>query len=163
MRSENRERLAERARHAVYGSVIVLAIIVALDGTAVSPREVIASVIAAAIATVIAEIYADYLSGTIGAGRYPTARENLEQLRNAWAGLVAALLPAVFFLLAGFGWIELEAAFNAAIWTGIAVVGVYAFMANRIAGFSIYRSLAIGVAFAALGGLIVLVKLAFSH
>ncbi len=158
MQAQDRQRLAERARHAVYGSVIVLAVIVALDGTAARTREVIASVVAAAIATVLAEVYADYLAGTISDGRHPTRRENVEALRNAWAGLLAAILPVVFFLLAGLGLMELDTAFRAAIWTGVAVVGFYAFLANRVSGLSVVRSVTAGSAFTALGALLVLVK-----
>jgi VIT1/CCC1 family predicted Fe2+/Mn2+ transporter len=163
MRAQDRERLAERARHAVYGSVIVLAVIVALDGTAARTREVIASVIAAAIATVVAETYADYLAETISVGRRPTRRENAEALRNAWAGLLAAILPVVFFVLTGLGLMALDTAFRAAIWTGVAVVGFYAVVANRVSGLSIARSVAAGTAFTALGALLVLVKALASH
>jgi hypothetical protein len=158
-----RDRLAECARHAVYGSVIVLAVIVALDGTGVRSREVIASVLGAAIATVLAEIYADYLAATIRWGRRPTGAERAERLRNAAVGLIAAVLPVIFFLFSALGTITLEAAFAAATWTGVGVVGFYAFVANRRSGMGIGMSLAVGAGFAALGAVLVLVKALASH
>ena len=161
--SRDRAQQAERGRHAVYGSVIVLAVIVALDGTDVRPREVLASVLGAAIATVLAELYADYLAATIRAGRRPSAAERRERIGNAALGLLAAVLPAIFFLLAMLGAIELEAAFAAATWTGVGVVGFYAFVANRISGAGIGYSLAIGAAFTALGAVLVLLKALVSH
>jgi hypothetical protein len=156
--TRDREQLADRARHAVYGSVIVLAVIVALDGTNVRAREVIASVLGAAIATVLAELYADYLAATIRAARRPSPAERTEQIRNAAFGLVAAVLPSAFFVLAATGAMELDAAFTAATWTGVGIVGFYAFVANRVAGAGFGRSVAMGAAFAVLGALLVLLK-----
>jgi hypothetical protein len=56
---------------------------------------------------------------------------------------------------------RLEVAFDAAIWTGVGVLGAYAVVANRLAGFSIVRSLVIGLAFAALGAALVALKVIF--
>jgi len=158
-----RLRLASTARHAVYGSVIVLAVVIALDDTSVRPGEAIASVVGAAIATVLAEVYADYLSGMIEAGRAPTGHEVREALRNAAAGLLAAILPVVFFILAGFGVMELSTAFNFAVWTGVAVVGFYAYFANRVGGMSFTRSIVTGFLFTILGTALVLLKALVTH
>ncbi len=163
MRPLNRERLAARARHAVYGSVIVLAVVIALDGTDVHPRTVVESVLAAAIATVLAEVYADHLAGMIREARVPTAVERVETARNAAAGLFAAVLPVLFFVLAWIGIIGLDAAFTAAIWTGVGVVGFYAFLANRISGSTMGRSVAAGVGFTILGAFLVLLKALAAH
>ena len=163
MRRVDRQRLAERARHAVYGSVIVLAVMIALDDTAIDAHEAIASVLGAAIATVLAELYADYLGATIREGRRPTPAERNDALRNALAGLLAAVLPVVFFILAAAGAMELPDAFDAAIWTGVGVVGFYAFAANRVGGMGRWQSLAAGAAFTLLGALLVLIKALVSH
>jgi hypothetical protein len=158
--SVDRRRLAERARHAVYGSVIVLAVIIALDETSIDPGEAIASVIGAAFATLLAELYADYLGETIREGRNPTPEERTQTIKNASAGMLAAVLPVVFFILAALDVMKLDTAFEAAVWTGVGVVGFYAFVANRVAGFSVGRSLLAGAGFAVLGGILVLVKAA---
>jgi hypothetical protein len=156
--SIDRRRFAERARHAVYGSVIVLAVIIALDETSIEPREAIASVVGAAIATLLAEVYADYLGATIRAGRSPTSEERKRALSDASAGMFAAALPVIFFVLSALGVMDMKSAFDAAVWTGVGVVGFYAFVANRVAGFSVAHSLIAGAGFAVLGGILVLVK-----
>lgn len=163
MTEERRERLAERARHAVYGSVIVLAVIIALDDTGASARGVIESVLAAAIATVLAEVYADHLAAMIRSARSPTAIERGERARNAAIGILAAVLPVTFFFLAGFDLISLDTAFSLAVWTGVGVVGSYAFVASRIAGSSVAYSVAAGIGFAAMGGVLVVLKALASH
>jgi hypothetical protein len=155
---EARARMAERARHAVYGSVIVLAVIVALDETSVSATEALASTLGAAIATLLAELYADYLGDMIREGRAPARGERTVETRDAALGMLAAVLPAVLFVLATLDVVGLGAAFDAAVWTGVGVVGFYAFVANRLAGASVARSIAAGIAFAALGAILVVVK-----
>jgi hypothetical protein len=53
--------------------------------------------------------------------------------------------------------ISLQSAFDAAIWTGVGLLGAYAVVANRLAGLSPGHSLLIGLAFTMLGaGLVVL-------
>ena len=163
MEVKSRPRLAATARHAVYGSVIVLAVMIALDDTSVRPGEAAASVIGAALATVLAELYADYLAGMIEAGRAPHGAELRESFRNAAVGLCAAILPVIFFILAGLGVMDTSTAFDAAVWTGVGVVGFYAFVANRLGGMAIPRSLFAGFAFTVLGTVLVLLKALVHH
>ncbi len=163
MEVESRPRLAATARHAVYGSVIVLAVMIALDDTSVGAGEAMASVIGAALATVLAELYADYLAGMIEAGRAPKGAELRESFRNAAVGLFAAILPVIFFILAAFDVMDISTAFDAAVWTGVGVVGFYAFVANRLGGMGIPRSLLAGFGFTVLGTLLVLLKALVSH
>jgi uncharacterized membrane protein YbhN (UPF0104 family) len=67
--------LAQRVSHASYGSIVVLAVILALEGRTDDPWEVLASVLGAAVATALAEIYADYLGATIRRHRRLTREE----------------------------------------------------------------------------------------
>lgn len=143
--------------------MIVLAVMIALEDTGIGADEAIASIVGAAVATVLAELYADYLAATIREGRRPTPEERANAVRNALAGLVAAVLPVVFFVLAEAGALELDTAFDAAIWTGVGVVGAYAFVANRVGGMSIWWSLAAGGAFTVLGTVLVVIKALVSH
>jgi hypothetical protein len=56
--------------------------------------------------------------------------------------------------------IGIAAAFDAAKWTGVGVLGGYAFIANRIAGLSIPHSVTVGTGFALLGAALVVLKIA---
>jgi hypothetical protein len=136
-------------------------VIVAEQDTSIDAGEVIASVIGVAVVTALAELYADYIGGTIRAGRHPTSAERAGALRSVAIGFLTAISPVVYFILAAAGAIRLEVAFDAAIWTGVGVLGLYAFAANRRAGFSLARSLAIGLAFTALGATLVALKVIF--
>jgi galactitol-specific phosphotransferase system IIC component len=74
--------------------------------------------------------------------------------------MLAAALPVVFFILAALDVMRMEAAFDAAVWTGVGVVGFYAFVANRVAGSPVAQSIIAGAGFALLGGILVLLKAA---
>jgi hypothetical protein len=74
---------------------------------------------------------------------------------------LTAIVPVVYFVLAEAGAMRLEAAFDAAIWTGVGVLGAYAVVANRLAGFSLGRSLLVGAGFTMLGAALVALKAAF--
>jgi hypothetical protein len=152
------ESRGERAAHAIYGSIVVLAVIVAEQDTSIEAGEVIASVIGVAFVTAFAELYADYIGGTIRAARHPTGAERDIAFRNVAIGFLTAIVPVVYFILAAAGAMRLEVAFDAAVWTGVAVLGGYAVVANRLAGFSWQRSLLIGLGFTGLGAGLVLLK-----
>jgi hypothetical protein len=154
-------RSGERAAHAIYGSIVVLAVIVAERDTSIEAGEVIASVIGVAVVTALAELYADYVGGMIRAGRHPDAAERKEALKNVAIGFLTAIVPGIYFVLAAADVMRLDVAFDAAVWTGVGVLGAYAFVANRLAGFSMSRSLAIGFGFTLLGASLVMLKVVF--
>jgi hypothetical protein len=139
----------------------VLAVIVAEEDTSIGANEVIASVVGVAVVTALAELYADYIGGTIRASRHPTAAERGIAFKNVAAGFLTAVVPVVYFILAEAGAMTLETAFGAAIWTGVGVLGAYAVVANRLAGFSLARSLGVGLFFTALGAALVALKAIF--
>ena len=56
--------------------------------------------IGAAVATLLAELYADYLAETIREGRSPTPEERNRAIADGSAGMFAAAIPLVFFILA---------------------------------------------------------------
>ncbi len=149
---------AARAAHASYGSIIVLAVLVAESDTAIDAAEAIASVIGAATVTAMAEFYAGYIGGTIRSHRHPSAAERSVELRNVAFGFLLAVAPVLFLILAAFDVLSLSSAFDAAIWTGVAVLGAQAFVANRIAGFTMIGSVAAGIGFTLLGSALVLLK-----
>ena len=66
--------------------------------------------------------------------RHPTRTELLDNLQDIGAGTVAALIPTAPFVLAGLGPIELQTAYDVAPWLGVAVIGAYSLLANRLAG-----------------------------
>jgi len=131
---------AARATHAVYGSIVVLAVVTGLDEASASARQAFLASVGAAFAVVLAEIYADMIGTTMREKRPPNRAEWREFTVDVAFGFGAACFPAVFFLFARLGWIGLGTAYALAEWVGIGVLWVYALVASRAAGHGFLRA-----------------------
>lgn len=154
-------RTAERAARAVYGTIIALAVIATLSDGSAAAGEVLVAVIGGVVAAQLAELYASYLADVIREQRYPGRARMRAALGDSAAGSVAAVLPAVPFVVAAIGAIELDTAFDIAFWAGLGVLAGYTLLANRLAGLSGLRNLiacsvvlAVGLALIALKAIV---------
>ena len=157
----SKEVRGRRAEHAIYGSIIVLAVIVAEDTASVTMRVAVATVVGAALVTSLAHVYADYIGELIRAGHHPSRAEWQADLKNAAFGFAVSILPAAVLFLSALDSITLDAAFDIAEWLGVAVIGAYSFGANMLAGLPLARSLLIGFGFTLLGAGLVALKIVF--
>lgn len=132
---------AAHATHAVYGSIVVLAVVTGLDEASATAREALVAVLGAAIGVAVAEVYADMIGATIREQRPPTRAEWREMAVDVAFGFGAALVPAAFFLLATVDVLGLGHAFTIAEWSGVAVIWVYVFAAARAARLRLVSSL----------------------
>jgi hypothetical protein len=148
-----------RATHAVYGSMIVLAVISGLDEASATAREAFVTIIGLAIAVGLSQVYADVIGATFRERRSLLPAEWLEISANVGFGFGAALLPAIFFALAELDAMSLRNAFVVAEWTGVAVIWFYVFTAARAAQLTLVRALAWSTALTACGVAIVELKL----
>jgi multidrug transporter EmrE-like cation transporter len=155
----DKEVRGRRAEHALYGSIIVLAIIVAEDSAAITIRVAIGTVLGAALVTSLAHVYADYIGELIRVGRHPSSREWHDDLKNAAFGFSVSILPVGFFFLAALDVMTLDTAFDVAEWVGVGVIGTYSVGANLLAGLPLGRSLLIGFGFTLLGAGLVALKI----
>jgi hypothetical protein len=124
------------AARSVYGSVVVLAVLMTLQ---VNPPPAFraALIVAGTVLSVLAaEAYSDRLGREIELQR----RLTREERRAVWGELgiitVSAELPVLVLVLAGFGAFDEDVAFDVAIWLTIVLMGIDGFLANRLAGFS---------------------------
>jgi hypothetical protein len=142
----------------IYGSIIGLALVVALQAHPPSAGVVVATLSATALAVGLAELYSDIV-GTETRTRHRIARTELVHILGQ-AGAVAfgIAFPGVFFILAALGVIELDSAFTVATWSGLALIGAYGFGGARLAGASVIASLVQAFAVGAIGGLLIVVK-----
>lgn len=152
---------AKQATHGIYIEIVVLALILALESKRASDRDIVSSVAGAIVAIALAELYADYIGAMIGTGRRPT-RDELWAAIVGTVGSLVAIVPPVFLLMLGIvGAVRLETAFSAAKWAGVAVIGLYAFLAHQRAGLSTSRALPPAVFLALVGLGLVLLKQSF--
>lgn len=151
------------AANVVYGSIVVLALVLVLSHEHASAGTAIVSIIGASLVVSIAEAYSEFLQEMIQLHRPLRGRERRQILAGIAVHGVAALGPIVFFVLAALDAISLDTAYTTAKWVGVGVLGLYAFGAYRAAGGSIQRSLFAGGAMTLVGVVLVLLKSVFGH
>jgi hypothetical protein len=142
----------------VYGSIIGLALVVALDAHPPAAGVMVSTLLATAVAVALAELFSDVLGGET---RYRRRLER-EELRHigidAAAVAFGVAFPAVFFALAAAGAMELETAFAVAKWSGLGLIACYGFAATRLAGSGLWASLLRGLAVGLIGGFLIAIK-----
>ena len=142
----------------IYGSIIGLALVVGLEVHPPPTAAVIASLLATAVAVGLAELYSEIV-GTETRTRH---RINRGELAEMWDDALAVgfgiAFPAVFFVLAAIGVLKLDTAFTVSRWSGIGLIGFYAYIAGRLAGESRPRALLQAAAVAGVGGALVAIK-----
>jgi hypothetical protein len=142
----------------VYGSIIGLALVVALEAHPPPPAAVIASLLGTAVAVALAELYSEL----VGFETVRHRKAEATDLRGLSADIAAVgfgiSFPALFFLLAATDAIQPETAFTCAKWTGLGLIGVYGYAGARLSGGGLAASLAQAAAVALIGGALIVLK-----
>jgi hypothetical protein len=142
----------------IYGSIIGLALVVVLQSHPPEAGVMIASLVSTGVAVGLAELYSEVV-GTETRTRHRIERRELGLiLEDAAAVTIGVAFPALFFVLAAAGAIELDTAFDLAKWTGLALIGFYGFAAARFAGANLFVALLQALAVAAIGAITIAVK-----
>jgi hypothetical protein len=161
MRASLEQHLGSRqVGKVVYGAIIGLALIVALQSHPPKPWVMAVWLLGTAIAVGLAEIYSEVV-GAETSRRAPVTRPQLwHMLEDAVAVGAGVAFPAVLFVLSALGVMSIDTAFSVAKWTGLGLIGFYGFWAARFAGASTPRALLKGALVALIGaGLIALKSL----
>src|SRR5215208_2720161 len=142
----------------IYGSIVGLALVVALEDHPPSAAAMASALLGTALAVGLAEAYSE-LVGTEARTRRPVDRGQVRELLADSASVTfGAGFPALFFLLAAMGAIELELAFTLAKWSGLGLIGAYGFLAARVSGAGLGRALVHAAILGAIGGALIALK-----
>jgi hypothetical protein len=142
----------------VYGSIIGLALIVALEAHPPRPAAVIATLLGTAVAVALAELYSELVGFETTRHRKAGAIEVRELSADVAAVAFGVSFPAVFFLLAATDALQVETAFTIAKWTGLGLIGVYGYAGARLSGAGVAASLAQAAAVALIGAAVIVLK-----
>ena len=133
----------------IYGAIIGLALIVALEEHPPSAGVVVATLLGTAVAVGLAEVYSDFVGTETRKRRHVRGAELRDMVLEGAAVAFGIAFPAVFFVLAAAKAIEEDTAFTIAKWSGLGLIGFYGFWAARLAGDSLsgsaLRALAVGL------------------
>jgi hypothetical protein len=142
----------------VYGAIVGLTLVVALDGHPPTAGVMTAWLLVSAVSVALAELYSEVVGAETSERHRVTRRQLSHMLESAGAVALGVGFPAVFFLLAWVHLIELDAAFALAKWSGLVLIGFYGYWAARFAGASVPRALVQAALVAAAGGILILFK-----
>ena len=118
----------------IYGSIIGLALVVALQEHPPTAATMASFLVGTAVAVGLAEVYSEYV-GAEARTRRPVESAQLRQLLvDAAAVTFGAGFPALFFVLAATGALDIDVAFRLAKWSGLGLICAYAFVAARLSG-----------------------------
>lgn len=118
----------------IYGSVVGLALVVALQDHPPGAGEMTALLLGTAFGVGLAELYSELI------GEEAQTRERIHAGRvrrlagDSVSVAFGVAFPAIFFILAALGVMETDTAFRLAKWTGAVLLCGYAYLAARLAG-----------------------------
>jgi hypothetical protein len=142
----------------VYGSIIGLALVVSIESHPPKPWVMAVWLTGTALAVGLAEVYSEIV-GTETSTRRPVTRRDVgHMVDDAVAVGFGVAFPAVFFVLAAVGVLEVETAFSIAKWSGLGLIGFYGYWAARFAGAPTPRALLKAALVALIGAGLILLK-----
>jgi hypothetical protein len=125
----------------LYGSIIGLALVVALEAHPPTAGAVAVSLVATAIAVALAEAYSEILGHETRTRTHLERQQTVDLLRDIVAVAGGIAFPAVFFVAAALGIIESDTAFDIAKWSGLGLITAYGFAASRLTGATVFGAL----------------------
>ena len=144
--------------HVIYGAIVGLAVLVALQDHPPGAWETVAILSGTALAVGLADVYSE----AVGAEVRTRQRIASGQLRvlgaEALAVAFGAGFPAVFFVAAGLGALSVESAFTLARWCGLGLICFYGFLGARLSGANTGRAVLEAAAVGAIGGFLIALK-----
>jgi hypothetical protein len=142
----------------IYGSIIGLALVVALEHDPPGAGVMVGTLVATGVAVGLAELYSEVVGSEVRTRRRVERARVREIAADVAAVSIGIGFPAVFFLLSSLGVMELGTAFEVAKWSGLALIGFYGFCAGRLSGMAVPGALVQAAAVAAIGGVLIGLK-----
>jgi hypothetical protein len=142
----------------LYGSIVGLAVVVALEAHPPGAGKTIASLAGTALAVGLAELYSDVVGEEARTRHRLLGARVREFAAEAAAVAFGAGFPATFFVLAVAGAWEEETAFTLAKWTGLGLIAAYGFAGARLAGSTWVRAVVHALWVGAIGAFLIGLK-----
>jgi hypothetical protein len=142
----------------IYGAIIGLALVVALEHDPPSSAVMVVTLLATALAVGLAEFYSEIVGTEVRLRRRVERQRIGEVAADVGAVAFGIAFPAIFFAFAVAGALEVDTAFAIAKWSGLGLIGIYGFAAARLAGAGLPAALAQASAVALIGAFLIVLK-----
>ena len=146
------------AARGVYGAVVVLALLLAMQNHPPGPWVSAITVAGSVLTVLAAELYAELLGLELDLGRAATRDERRAKLHELGPITLSAEAPVLVLVLAGFGVLELDRAYDLAIGLTLALITVDGFLARRLGGRTVLESVRSAALLGSLGLALALLK-----
>jgi hypothetical protein len=146
------------ATRVIYGAVVGLALVVALESHPPTAGQAVAAVVGTAVAVGLAEMYSEVLGGEARTRRPVAGRQLRTAALESLAVMFGAGFPAVFFILASAGVFDVGLAFTLSKWTGLGLLCAYGYVAGRLSGAGTRGAVLHAAAVSAIGGVLIGLK-----
>jgi hypothetical protein len=127
---------SEDVAHVIYGAIIGLALTQALASHPPAAGVMAGTLLASALAVGLAEAYSEIVAAEARTRSRVTRARVRHVLGEASAVVLGAGFPAVFFVLAALGAMEVRTAFVFSRWTGLGLILGYGYLGARLSGLS---------------------------
>jgi hypothetical protein len=142
----------------IYGSIIGLALVVALEAHPPPTGAIIATLLGTAVAVALAELYSELVGLQVRGHRRARSAERQHLGADIAAVAAGIAFPTVFFLVAAAGVFDDDTAFTVAKWSGVGLIALYGYVGARVSGATLPRSLLQASAVALIGALLIGLK-----
>ena len=142
----------------IYGAMIGLAMTVALEYEEPGPAVMAGTLVGTGVAVGLTELYSDFLGAEVGTRRRVDRARIREITANVVALFFGASFPAIFFVIAAAGAMEIDTAFEVAKWSGLPLTASYGLAAARLRGEGWPAALFQAAVVALIGGLLIAFK-----
>lgn len=160
MQTRATEALSFKIHKLLNGSVIVLALLTVLEGSALTEWSAMATILLTLGAHAVSETFSLGLADEIAHKRRPTFREAVAMLRSSLVVMAPGSVPALAFAAVSAGWLPLDKAFAWACWFLVFVLFAAGYTACSVGGGRLWRGLMYGVVISGFGLGIVVLRLA---
>lgn len=153
------EHLSSRnVSRVIYGAVVGLALILALEDHPPATGETIGLLVGTAVAVGLAEFYSEIV-GEEARTRRPIHAARIRRLAGdaLWVAFGVGF-PAVFFVLAAAGVMQTPTAFRLAKWTGLGLICGYGYLAARLSGAGQPKAIAQAILVGTVGAALIVLK-----
>jgi len=142
----------------IYGTVVGLALVVALESHPPTAGQAIAAIVGTAVAIGLAEVYSELVGGEARTRRPVRATQLRTTALDSLAVMFGAGFPALFFVLSAAGLFDVGVAFTLSKWTGLGLICAYGFVAGRLSGSGLRGAALHAAAVGAIGGVLIGLK-----